>query len=366
MGSLSFLNQSRWMGARAGNRSAAPRWGSGLSSGIVASTACLTGLILALAGCGQPTPQNQAAGQNNSPSAEPDLVANHVPQRIAAEHLPNAFRIHDKVISGGLPEGEAAFQELAALGVKTVISVDGAKPDVQLARRHGMRYVHLPHGYDGVPRERVEQLAKAVRDLPGPIYIHCHHGKHRSPTAAAVACVGAGLLAPSQSLAVLRTAGTSDGYKGLYESARETRRFESQLLDQLSADFPERAELPPLAEAMVALEHTHGHLKRIAAAGWKAPASHPALDPAHEALLLREHFTEMLRFETAAGRTDDFLNSLRASESAAGELENAIKSRSASNAAQNWSLTAQRALDRVSAECKACHTTHRDVPLSQK
>ena len=57
------------------------------------------------------------------------------------------------------------------LGVKTVISVDGAKPDVDLAKKHGMRYVHLPHGYDGVPDDRAKELAKAVR-RPGRPDLH--------------------------------------------------------------------------------------------------------------------------------------------------------------------------------------------------
>src|SRR5687767_2138199 len=43
--------------------------------------------------------------------------------------LPNAHRVTEKILSGGAPAGEAAFKELADLGVKTIISVDGAKPD---------------------------------------------------------------------------------------------------------------------------------------------------------------------------------------------------------------------------------------------
>src|SRR5436189_6043349 len=84
------------------------------------------------------------------------------PHKLTASHLPNAYQIHPHVISGGLPDGEDAFRELAALGVKTIISVDGAKPDVPLAEKYGLRYVHLPHGYGGVPDDRVKELAKAV------------------------------------------------------------------------------------------------------------------------------------------------------------------------------------------------------------
>ena len=73
--------------------------------------------------------------------------------------------------------------------MQTVISVDGAKPDLEAARKHGLRYVHLPHGYDGVPAPRGDELAIALRTLEGPIYVHCHHGKHRSPAAAGVAWV---------------------------------------------------------------------------------------------------------------------------------------------------------------------------------
>lgn len=63
---------------------------------------------------------------------------------LTSKHLPNPVRIHAHVISGGLPEGNAAFEELKSLGIKTVISVDGAKPDVARAEKYGLRYVHLP------------------------------------------------------------------------------------------------------------------------------------------------------------------------------------------------------------------------------
>lgn len=310
-------------------------------------------LALLVLGCGQ-----QAAPPAPVSSAPAATAAAFTPQKLKSEHLPNPWQIHPKVISGGLPEGEAAFAELEKLGVKTVISVDGAKPDVELAKKHGLRYVHLPHGYDGVPAERMKELAKAVRDLPGPIYIHCHHGKHRSPSAAAVACVGAGLLAPSAAEPILIAAGTSKDYAGLYQSAREAKTFESKLLDELPASFPESAKLPLMAEAMVALEHTHDHLKQVAEAGWMPPPKHPDIAPAHEALLLREHFTELLRTEAVKQQPEKFQALLRESEAAAQELEDALKAGKLADAKQPF--------DRLTTNCKSCHTAFRDVPLSEK
>src|SRR3712207_7739670 len=62
----------------------------------------------------------------------------------------------------------------------TVISVDGARPDVELARKYGLRYVHLPIGYDDVTENEGRAIAKAITELPGPFYIHCHHGDRKS------------------------------------------------------------------------------------------------------------------------------------------------------------------------------------------
>ncbi len=312
---------------------------------------------LATFGCGE-----QAAPQSQRPAVQ----AAAAPQKLAAAHLPNPWRIHPRVISGGMPEGDAAFAELAALGVRTVISVDGAKPDVETARKHGLRYVHLPHGYDGVPVERMRELAKAVRDLPGPVYIHCHHGRHRSPAAAAVACVGAGLIPPSAAEPVLVAAGTSEAYRGLYQSARQARQFESKLLDELAAEFPETAKLPPLAEAMVGLEQTHDHLKLVAAAGWKTPPGNPDIEPAHEALLLREHFAELQRTPAARSEPERFGALLRDSQTAAGELEAALRAWKAAGQSDPPPAAAGQALARVTANCKSCHTAFRDVPLGEK
>jgi protein tyrosine phosphatase (PTP) superfamily phosphohydrolase (DUF442 family) len=325
---------------------------------LALSLSCL--LAICLGGCQQQAPAPAKA--TAQPSKQP-------PKKLAVKFLPNSWRIHEKVISGGQPAGEAAFKELADLGVKTVISVDGATPDVATAKKYGLRYVHLPHGYDGVPEQRAKELAKAVRDLPGPIYIHCHHGKHRSPSASAVACVSAGLLDPSLAETVLKSAGTIEGYRGLYASAREAQKLDDKLLDELNADFPETAKIPPLAEAMVALEHTHDHLKSIAAAGWKSPPDHPDLAPAHEALLLREHFTELMRTDAATviptrsvSEGAKFMEMLQASETAAQQLENALTA----PASEESQPQAAAAFELVNKNCSACHKAFRDVPLSEK
>src|SRR5262245_49209462 len=97
---------------------------------------------------------------------------------VSDTHLYNAHIVTRKVNSRAEPHDEAPFAALQQLVGKTIISVDGAKPDIELAHKYGMRYVHIPIGYDGVPDDKSRAIAKAIDELPGPIYVHCHHGKH--------------------------------------------------------------------------------------------------------------------------------------------------------------------------------------------
>ncbi len=245
--------------------------------------------------------------------------------------------------------------------MKSIISVDGAKPDVTLAKKYGMRYVHLPHGYNGISEQRTLELAKAVRDLEGPIYVHCHHGKHRSPTAAVVACVANGMMPCDAASKFLQFAGTSENYQGLYLTASRARQVDHQILDAMQTDFPEIAKLPPLAESMVEMEHTFDHLKQFAAIQWQPISDHPDLDPAHESLLLTEQFTELLRLESTATQPPEFRKLLQQSESAARELEQRLRSRLSSGISVS---DIDEPFQRIASSCTTCHKQFRDVPLS--
>jgi protein tyrosine phosphatase (PTP) superfamily phosphohydrolase (DUF442 family) len=277
--------------------------------------------------------------------------AGRTPVRVEASHLPNAYRVTDQVISGGLPEGEIAFEELARLGVKTVISVDGMTPDVETARRHGLRYVHLPHGYDRVPVDRGKELAKAVAELPGPVYIHCHHGKHRSPAAAAVACIEAGLLDPQDALAVLATAGTNPNYAGLYDSVRQARPLPPEELKSLKVTFVERSKVPPVAAVMVELEHAFDLVKT------QADSRSPDRPRAKEAaLLLREHYRELQRMDEVRKKPRAFQESLASGERIASSLQTELEQDTI-----NGQAVAAR-IKTLTTNCADCHRDFRDNP----
>jgi protein tyrosine phosphatase (PTP) superfamily phosphohydrolase (DUF442 family)/cytochrome c556 len=276
----------------------------------------------------------------------------HDPRPLGLSHLENVHEISPGVLTGSGPHGEKSFEELAARGVRTVISVDGAKPEVEAARKYGLRYVHLPIGYDGVPEEKTLAIAKALNELPGPVYVHCHHGKHRGPAAAAVACVAAGKLDNEGAVRVMKTMGTGENYIGLWASAREAKRMDTAAAQ---VAFKEVAPVPPIMEAMVALEHAFEGLTFSKKAGWTKPADHPDIDPPHEALRAREIVTEILRTDEHKARPADYQGWMKASLDAATELETLLRAK-----APFASLDATYA--KLQKSCADCHKPYRNTP----
>src|SRR5206468_5463784 len=160
------------------------------------------------------------------------------------------------------------------------------------------------------PRERALQLAKAVKDLPGPVYLHCHHGQHRGPAAAAAVrlCLD-GQYTAGQAEAFLRTAGTDPRYKGLVGLPRTLQRPTAEEVDRAAGDFPEVAKVSDLAQLMVEVDARYERLKLAQKAGWRQPPAHPDVDPAHEATLLAEQYQEAARL-AASARPEEFRRSL--------------------------------------------------------
>lgn len=309
-------------------------------------------VLVAIAGCarqGAPTPGVSAPAP---PAGD----------RVEAAGLHNVLRVMDGLYSGSSPEGDAGFRSLRELGIRTVISVDGARPDITRARRYGLRYVHLPFGYDGVPEGQARRIAKAVRDLPGPVYLHCHHGQHRGPAAAAVARLFLDeACSAAAAVDVMRQAGTDPHYTGLYASPQKLRRPTRAELDNTPSDFPEAAEVAALAQMMVSIDERWERLRQVRAAGWRTPADHPDLDPPHEALQLVEDFQEAGRLPDVRQRPEAFRRWLTDAAEGAKELEQILrqgKERGAVDAA-----AAEQAFHKAGRACTKCHAAYRDVPL---
>lgn len=257
------------------------------------------------------------------------------------------------LISGAVPENTADFALLANHKIKTIISVDGATPDVEEAKRFGIRYVHLPIGYHGIDKERQMEIARAVRDLPGPVYLHCHHGKHRGPAAAASAAVALGMLPNEQAITLMKHAGTSPSYAGLYQCVSDLKKVPDAELDMAPTLFPETAPVPGFVKAMSQVSHAYDHLKQVRDADWQVPQDHPDLVPLAEAGKL-ENLLRALREDPEHKKyPPDFMDMMEESWHSAVDFEKLLAEKADPD-------DLKKALDRVGQSCKACHTSYRN------
>jgi protein tyrosine phosphatase (PTP) superfamily phosphohydrolase (DUF442 family) len=325
--------------------------------GFVAATAALASLSAFAAFHARPSHAEDPA---TPPKPVPTAAAPTTPATPATpapeappQGLPNFKRLSHDVIRGAQPEGDAAFAALEKMGVKTIVTVDGAAPDVATAHEHGLRYVHVPIGYDGIPKEKANQLTKAFTTLKPPFYVHCHHGQHRGPAACAIARIVLDGLTPEQAAAEMKEAGTDPKYSGLYASPGLYVKPDAATLAATPVP-PETAPIPEFGQAMVAIDVTWDHVKAVKKASWGVPAENPDVSPGHEATILAEHFRELARRGEVAARPEDFRKHLTDAEKASWDLSEALQG------AKPAADAASAAYDRILTSCNQCHAAYRD------
>jgi len=305
--------------------------------------AAAVGFVLAARSARQATP-DEIAILAEVPPAVKSLHPSNAPG------LHNVYRLGDHLYSGSSPDDEVAFATLARLGVKTVVSVDGATPDIEMAHQFGLRYVHLPITYGSVPHETLVQLVRVSRELPGPIYLHCHHGKHRGPAAAVSLwrCLDKS-VSDEQAFATLKSLGTADRYRGLFSSVKETVPPKTAELGASQASLPEVALVPPLAKTMAEIDRMWD---RVTATESDSTAVVMQLTTAFD---LAEHFREAARLAEA---TDDMRPALIQTANELDLLAETIKFGLRNSSAPNAARI--EAIVRVKARCNECHAKFRD------
>lgn len=307
-------------------------------------------LVLIVGGGSVAADQSPGAAENVSNQSHGRLALARLSES-DYPHLHNLWQLADGIYSGSEPQGDEGFGELKDLGVDVIVSVDGAEPNVASARGGGMRYVHIPIGYDGIPHEAGRALARVVREARAAgetVYFHCHHGKHRGPAGAAVACIAAGVATNDSALEILARAGTSQDYAGLW---RDVRAYRSPGPDEVLPELVEVARVDSLVAAMAVLDRGFDHLKLCDAAGWKPPTDHPDIVPTQEALVVKEALREAAR-NLAGDHDDRFAEWLGSAEEIAAQLEQALRG--------NNTTVASDTFQNLGKACQQCHTEYRN------
>lgn len=275
-------------------------------------------------------------------------------ERVGCAGIEVVYRIADDLYCGSRPANVAAFAALRDLGVRTIISVDGAAPNVECARRFEMRYVHLPLGYDGIDPVRQQQLTQCAVFLEKPIYVHCHFGKHRAPAAAAFMMARTGRMDPADALSILKRAGTSRQYDGLYRDVLGAKPVAKDQLQDRTDSLAETTPPEGLKKAMLAINRITSDLDRIQKANWRMIAQHPDLDPKSSAVQLAEQFRELARSlaKDSQHYSPDLVSELKDTERIAWRLAGDIENADGESLSQHFAT--------LRASCRSCHARFRD------
>ncbi|MDJ0521815.1 MAG: cytochrome c [Planctomycetota bacterium] len=307
---------------------------------------------LAFAACGGEDATTPSGDSPKAPPSTEPAVEVTYDEHGDPEGIHRHRRWSDRVGQGAQPAGDIAFRNLKALGYTTVLSVDGAIPDVEGAEKHGLRYIHIPIGYDGVPEESALQIAAILEQTEGPVFVHCHHGKHRGPAAAMVLRICEDKISNDQAVHEMEISKTSKNYDGLY---RDILAYKAPSAEKLASVKPLPSKVTPqgVRAGMVDVNLRWDHLKIAKESRWKASDEHPDISPPHEARMLWELYREMGRTDTETqAKGEKYLGILKQGEELAIELEKAIR---ASDAAE-----ADKLFGALKNNCKMCHDDYRN------
>jgi protein tyrosine phosphatase (PTP) superfamily phosphohydrolase (DUF442 family) len=286
------------------------------------------------------------------------------PQELPGLH--NVYRLSGQIISGSEPQGIDAFAQLADMGVKTILSVDGKRPDADTAAQHGLRYVHIPIQYKGIADDELAAITKTFRELEGPFYVHCFHGRHRGPAAAAVGRVVVDGASRQTALAEMRQwCGTAEEYEGLYATVASAPLPDADATATLAFDFPVAHTLEGVRGVMIPVPRAHDNLKALAKRGWATDPEHPDVDPLNEAEILAELFDALQAQPDSGDKPDDYQAYMQDARSATDQLVEALRS-GRDGLSPHDTLEgeprerADAAMAGIKTSCKSCHAGYRD------
>ncbi len=328
--------------------------GSTLFAALVVAASCTTVRVVSSPDVPPPMPD---LGEESAYSAASRVK---LPKTLPEERpgLHNVFALSPNIIAGSEPHGEEAFRALREMGVKTILTVDGKVPDAALAARHGIAYVHVPVQYRGFTPDEMLRIAKTFREKEGPFYVHCFHGQHRGPAAAAVGRVVVDGATREQAIAEMRQwCGTSKSYEGLYRAIADGDIPDEARTRAYAWDFPPAHVFKGFRGAMVEVSRADDNLKYLSKRGWEPGEDHPDADPQNDATRLAMSLERTSAIEYPVESPEEFRAQLRRSVEEAKALRDEIAAWKKGLASLDSVSGAYR---RVATSCNDCHDVFRN------
>lgn len=274
------------------------------------------------------------------------------------DDLHNVLWLSDNIVSGSEPATEAAYERISKMGVKTILSTDGKAPDPNVAAKFGMRYVHVPIQYSGMTESQIARIAKTFRELEGPFFVHCFHGKHRGPAGAAVGRLVLDGASREEALAQMVQCGTSKKYEGLYRAIATAEMPSAEETAALQWDFPAQHPFEGERKAMIEMARHWDNVVLLGKRKWEMDPAHPDLDALNEAEKLHGLFQALSKSPDVATEPDDYKAWLSEGLKASTDMVAAIRAYRTGDA--EAAGRAETALNATKKSCSDCHDSYRN------
>jgi hypothetical protein len=188
--------------------------------------------------------------------------------------------------------------------------------------------------------------------------VHCFHGVHRGPAAAAVGRLVMDGVSREQALAEMRQwCGTSSSYEGLYQVVA-TREMPGALETNASDwDFPAAHQFEGFRGGMIAAARAYDRLKTLSNNDWKPTSDHPDVDRVNEVTQLLELITRCSELEEALSRPADHQEMMSNTIVKTTELRDLLTGLGSSADAK---MQATETLRAMKASCVDCHVVYRN------
>ncbi|MCH2147552.1 MAG: hypothetical protein MK073_07035 [Phycisphaerales bacterium] len=262
---------------------------------------------------------------------------------------PFLVSFHECVISGQKPS-ISHYPHLASMGVKTIICVDSVPPNVIAAKKYDIETIHIPMHYGMQSESKRNSIVSATHYglQRGNVYIHCHHGKHRSAAAAGIALVGLGLATKNEMHQKMNESGTSPAYCGLWDSVDN----QNEVTDIPVVQFRARVMPEGMTKQMIEINRAFERLKLAQSHHWNVPESHPDVAPASDAGLIVEVLREIQVSDELNQYPYDFETQIVNAMHHASGLEDAL-----SQVQRNTKI--DYLFNQVEQSCRHCHDAYR-------